>query len=98
MYISNTYEDDMNTLKVKKNFLLDSEAIEKATAILKKKHKSLTEAINLYFQAIAKDPTILDTIQSSASKRTGSFIGILNGKVGDEDFKSMKNEHNENIS
>jgi hypothetical protein len=88
----------MNTLKVRKNFLLDSETIDKATIILKHKHKNLTEAINLYFQAIAKDPSIVDTIESTASKRTGGFIGMLDGKIGNDDFKDMKRVHHENIS
>ncbi|MDX9744182.1 MAG: hypothetical protein RBT59_10215 [Arcobacteraceae bacterium] len=88
----------MNTLKVRKNFLLDSDTIDKATVVLKYKHKNLTEAINLYFQAIAKDPSIVDIIENTAAKRTGGFIGMLDGKIGNDDFKDMKRVHHENIS
>jgi len=88
----------MNAMRVRKNFLLDSDVIDKATDILKQKHKNLTEAINLYFQAIVKDPTILDTIENIASKRTGSFIGMLDTKIGNDDFKQIKKGHHESIS
>lgn len=88
----------METLKIRKNFLLDRDVIEKAEVVLKQKHKNFTEAINLYFQAIAKDPTILEKVEETVSLRTGSFIGLLDGKIGNEDFKSMKTVHHENIS
>lgn len=88
----------METLKIRKNFLLDREVIEKAEVVLKQKHKNFTEAVNLYFQAIAKDPTILEKVEETVSRRTGSFIGLLDGKIGDEEFKSMKKSHNEDIS
>lgn len=89
--------EHMEALKVRKNFLLDSDIVEKAGVILKQKHKNFTEAINLYFQAIAKDPSILDKVESTASKRTGSFIGMLDGKIGDADFKEMKKSHHETL-
>lgn len=88
----------METLKIRKNFLLDREVIEKAEVVLKQKHKNFTEAINIYFQAIVKDPTILERVEETISMRTGSFIGLLNNKIGNEDFKSMKAVHHENIS
>ncbi|NCB13633.1 MAG: hypothetical protein EOM78_18640 [Erysipelotrichia bacterium] len=88
----------MERLKIRKNFLLDREVIEKAEVVLKQKHKNFTEAINLYFQAIAKDPTILEKLEETVSRRTGSFIGLLDNKIGDEDFKSMKMVHHEDIS
>ena len=88
----------MQTLKVRKNFLLEHDAVEKVGEIIKQKHKSLTEVINLYFQAIAKDPSLLDTVEKTASKRSGNFIGMLDGKIGKEDIKSMKKSHHENIS
>lgn len=88
----------MNGIKVRKNFLLDSDVIDKATDILKQKHKNMTEAINCYFHAITKDPTLLDTIENIASKRTGNFIGLLDGKIGDEDFKGIKKGYHESIS
>jgi len=82
----------LNVIKVRKNFLLDKDVIEKAQSIILKKHKNLTEVINLYFKAIVKEPSILDTIEESANKRTGSFIGLLDGEIGNEDYKAMKKE------
>lgn len=87
----------MNIVKVRKNFLLDKELIDKAQEILLTKHKNLTEAVNLYFKAIVKEPSILDTIEKSANRRTGSFIGMLDGKIGDESFKAMKKEHHKSV-
>jgi len=80
----------MNIIKVRKNFLLDKDVVEKAQNIIVNQHKNLTEVINLYFKAIVKEPSILDTIEKSANKRTGSFIGMLDGKIGDEGYKEMK--------
>lgn len=88
----------MDVVKVRKNFVFDSDVIDKASAVLKLKHKNFTEAINLYFQAIAKEPSLIDTIEKKAKKRTGSFIGMLDGKISDEDFKHMKQAHHEDIS
>lgn len=39
-----------------------------------------------------------NTIENIASKRTGSFIGILDTKMGDEDFKQIKNGYYETVS
>jgi hypothetical protein len=80
----------MQMVKVRKNFLLDKEMVEKAQSIIVSQHKNLTEVINLYFKAIVKEPSILETIEKSANKRTGSFIGLLDGKIGDESYKNMK--------
>jgi len=44
----------MATLKVRKNFLLDKEVIEKAQVILLEQQKNLTEVLNIYFKAIVK--------------------------------------------
>ena len=85
----------MNTIKVRKNFLLDKDIIEKAQVILTEQHKSLTEVINLYFKAIVKEPSILESVEESANKRTGSFIGMLDDKIGDQSYKEMKLEHHE---
>ena len=85
----------MTTLKVRKNFLLDKEIIEKAQVILLEQQKNLTEVLNTYFRAIVKEPSILQTIEKSANKRTGSFIGMLDGKIGETTFKKMKQEHSE---
>ena len=83
----------MNAIKIRKNFLLDKEVVEKAQDILKSQHKNFTEVINLYFKAIVKDPSILETIEKSANQRTGSFIGMLDGKVGEGDYKALKKEY-----
>ena len=88
----------MNTLKIRKNFVFDKDMIEQTKVILKKQKKSFTEVINLYFQAIIKEPSLLDMIEKKANKRTGSFVGMLDGKIGNQNFKDMKNEHYENIS
>jgi len=79
----------LQVVKVRKNFLFDKEMVEKVQKILSTKQKNLTEAIALYFQAVIKEPEILDTIENSAHKRSGNFIGILDGKIGDEDRKTM---------
>lgn len=86
----------MNGVKVRKNFLLDKEVTEKAQAILSEKHKNLTEVINLYFKAIVKEASILDTIEKSANKRIGSFIRMLDGKIGEGDYKELKKEYYKN--
>jgi hypothetical protein len=82
----------MDIVKVRKNFLLDKELVEKAQSIILNQHKNLTEVINLYFKAIVKEPSILETIEKSANKRTGSFIGLLDEKIGNENYKEMKKE------
>jgi len=86
----------MNVMKVRKNFLLDKEIIEKAQLILLEQQKSLTEVINLYFKAIVKEPSILESVEKSANRRTGSFIGMLDGKIGDQSYKEMRAEHHGN--
>jgi len=83
----------MNVVKVRKNFILDKEIVEKTHDILKSQHKNFTEIINLYFKAIVKDPSILQTIEKSANKRTGSFVGMLDGEVGESDYKRLKKEY-----
>lgn len=88
----------MEALKVRKNFIFERDTLEQAASVLKQKHKNLTEAITLYFQAIAKEPGLIDTIESVASKRSGSFIGTLDGEIGDESFKEMKKERHELLS
>ena len=83
----------MDVIKVRKNFILDKEIVDKAQTIIKSQHKNFTEVISLYFKAIVKDPSILDAIEKSANKRTGSFIGFLDGQVGDKGYKEMKKEY-----
>jgi len=88
----------MDTLKIRKNFVFNKDMIDQTKVILKAQKKSFTEAINLYFQAMIKEPSLLEEIEKRAHKRTGSFIGILDGEVGNQDFKDMKSEHYEGIS
>ena len=45
-----------------------------------------------YLQAVVKNPEILETIEESANKREGLFIGLLDGEIGNEDYKSAKKE------
>ena len=85
-------EFNMQIVKIRKNFLLDKDMVEKAQNIIVKQHKNLTEVINLYFKAIVKEPSILDAIEKSANRRTGSFIGLLDGKIGNESYKEIKKE------
>jgi hypothetical protein len=87
----------MSVVKVRKNFLLDKALIDKAQNILLKKHNNLTEAVTLYLKAIVKEPSILEYIEESATKRTGSFIGMLDGKIGDTNFKEMRGKHHHSI-
>ena len=95
MYRYYTYgkEFTMTVLKVRKNFLLDKEIIEKAQVILLEQQKNLTEVLNTYFRAIVKEPSLLETIEKSANRRTGSFIGMLDGEIGASTFKEMQQEH-----
>ena len=83
----------MKALRVRKNFVFDRTLVEEAQKILKKRHKSLTHAITLYFEAIVKNPAILDEIEKSAQKRDGGFIGMLDNRIGDSSYKKMRNEH-----
>jgi len=83
----------VNVIKVRKNFILDKEIVNKVQDILKSQQKNFTEVINLYFKAIVKDPSVLETIEKSAKKRTGSFIGLLDDQIGDADYKTLKKEH-----
>lgn len=88
----------MKALKVRKNLLLEQETVDKVSQILSSKHKNFTDAITLYFQALIKEPSLIDKVEDIASKRTGSFIGILDGKIGNEQSKDMKAKHHENLS
>jgi hypothetical protein len=37
-------------------------------------------------------------VHKKAKQRTGSFIGMLDGKIGDINFKDMKSQYHENFS
>jgi len=88
----------MSILTVRKNFNFEKNLIDKVSKIVKQKNKNFTELLTSYFQAIIKEPNIIDTIEQKAKQRTGSFIGMLDGKIGDQDYKEMKKSYNENIS
>lgn len=88
----------MSTLTVRKNFNFDKETIDKVALILKQKHYNFTEVLTSYFQAVIKEPELIETIQQKAKQRKGSFIGMPDGKIGDDNYKSMKKSYNEHIS
>ena len=94
MYNEYTYKERVvKTLRVRKNFVFNRSLVEEAQKILKKRHKSLTHAITLYLKAVVKNPAILDEIEKSAQKRDGSFIGMLDNRIGDSSYKKMRNEY-----
>lgn len=88
----------MNTLTVRKNFNFDKDIIDKVSIVLKSKNTNFTTILTNYFQAIAKNPDIIDSIEQKAKQRTASFIGMLDGATGDMDYKDMKKSYNENLS
>lgn len=88
----------MSTLTVRKNFNFDKELIDKTSMIIKKQNKNFTNILTNYFQAIIKEPSIIDVVEQKAKQRTGSFIGMLDGQIGDLDYRDMRSEHHENIS
>ncbi len=86
----------MDHVQIRKNFVFDRQLVEDAQNILQKRYSNLTQAFVKYMQAVVKDPGILDEIEKSASKREGRFIGLLNGKIGEESYKTMKKSAFEN--
>jgi len=88
----------MGSMLVRKNFKFDKDLIDKVSNILEKKNKNFTQILVTYFQAITKEPELLDTLEKKAKERKGSFIGMLDGKIGDVDFKEMKGKRSESIS
>ena len=88
----------MSTLTVRKNFKFDKEIVDKIGTILQKKNLNFTQFLSHYFQAVIKEPTLIDTIELKSKQRSGNFIGMLDGKIGDMDYKEMKKSYNENIS
>jgi hypothetical protein len=83
---------------VRKNFNFDKNLIDNVSKVLKSKNKNFTEVLTEYFQAIVKEPDTIDKIHQKANQRTGSFIGMLDGKIGSEDYKDMKKSYSEHIS
>lgn len=88
----------MGILTVRKNFKFDKEVVDKVGTILKEKNLNFTQFLSHYFQAVIKDPTLIDTIEKKSKQRTGNFIGVLDGKIGDIDYKEMKKSYHENLS
>lgn len=88
----------MGVSTVRKNFNLQKDTIDKVAKILEEKKYNFTEVLNSYFQAIVKEPQLIDIIEKKAKKRTGNFIGMLDGHIGDENYKDMKKSYNEHIS
>ncbi len=88
----------MGTLTVRKNFVFDKELVDNVGVILKEKNKNFTKLLTDYFKAITKNPDLIEDIEEKAQKRNASFIGILDGKIGDMDYKEMRKEYHEHIS
>ena len=88
----------MGTLTVRKNFVFDKELVDNVVVILKERDKNFTKLLTDYFKAITKNPDLIDEIENKAKERSGSFIGVLDGKIGAMDFKEMKRVRNEDIS
>ena len=88
----------MSTLTIRKNFNFDKELTEKVSLIIKNKNQNFTQVLTNYFQAIVKEPSLIDTIEQKATQRTGGFIGMFDGMIGDTDYKDMKKAYSENIS
>ncbi len=88
----------MGTLTVRKNFVFDKELVDNVGVILKEKNKNFTKLLTDYFRAITKNPELIEDIEEKAQKRNASFIGILDGKIGDMDYKEMRKEYHEHIS
>jgi hypothetical protein len=88
----------MGTLTIRKNFKFDKEMVDKVANILQERNLSFTQFLSHYFQAVIKDPVLIDTVERKSKQRTGNFIGILDGKIGNADYKDMKKSYNENLS
>ena len=88
----------MGTLTIRKNFKFDKEIVDKVSNILQERNLNFTQFLSRYFQAVIKDPTLIDVVEQKSKQRTGNFIGILDGKIGSIDYKDMKKSYNENLS
>lgn len=88
----------MGGIIVRKNFKFDKDLVDKVATILEAKNKNFTGLLTTYFQAIVKEPEIIETLEKKAKECKGSFIGMFDGKIGDTTFKEMQKAHNENIS
>ena len=88
----------MGTLTIRKNFKFDKELVDKVNNILQEKNFNFTQLLTHYFQAIVKEPELIETIETKAKQRTGKFIGMLDGMIGNADYKEMKKSYNENLA
>ena len=88
----------MARLSVRKNFKFDKEIVDKVGTILQEKNLNFTEFLTAYLQAVIKDPTLIETVEKKAKQRRGDFIGILDGEIGNETYKQMRNSYHENLS
>ena len=88
----------MGTLTVRKNFKFDKEMVDKVGTILQEKNLNFTQFLSHYFKAVIKEPALIDVVEQKSRQRTGNFIGILDKKIGDMDYKEMKQSYNENLS
>jgi hypothetical protein len=88
----------MGTLIVRKNFSFDKDIVDKVSILLQEKNTTFTKLLTNYFQAIIKEPELINEVEQKAKQRTASFIGLLDDKIGDIDAKEMKRVYNENLS
>ena len=88
----------MGTLTVRKNFSFDKDIVDKVNTLLQEKNTTFTKLLTNYFQAIIKEPELINEVEQKAKQRTASFIGLLDGKIGDIDAKEMKRAYHENLS
>jgi len=84
----------MGTLTIRKNFKFDKEIVDKVGNILQERNLNFTQFLSHYLQAVIKDPALIDTVEQKSKQRTGNFIGILDGKIGNVDYKDMKKSYN----
>lgn len=88
----------MSTPTIRKNFKFNKEIVDKVDNILQERNLNFTQFLSHYFQAVIKDPALIDIVERKSKQRTGNFIGILDGKIGNMDYKDMKKSYNENLS
>ncbi len=88
----------MSGILVRKNFKFEKELVDQVTSILQGRGLNFTQALVTYFQAITKDPSLLDEVEKKSKQRTGAFIGMLDGKIGEVDIKEAKREKSETLS
>lgn len=88
----------MSILTIRKNFNFEKKLIDKTSLIIKKRDINFTQLLTNYFEAIVKDPDVIEIIEQKANQRTGSFIGLLDGGIGDLKYKDSRSAYHENIS